>query len=174
MENSEHQSVENGQKHLNSASEFCKESLDSNKTPTIVENTAPDDPTSQNMIPIPQIINVLPINESFEEQTNTTRDDQNPMNFSEFWNETIESNNSAIMNENQVTLAPSPLLRFNNIRYNKKMFGITAKIFFTHANRYFWLKVRKKLAFPLISFYCRNCKKEYYCQEVPVFHIILN
>ena len=130
MENSEQQSVENGQKDLNSrnAPEFCKESLDSNKTPTIVENTAPDDPTSQNMIPIPQIINVLPVNEAFEEQTNTTGDDQNPMNFSEFWNETIESNNSANMNENQVTVAPSPLLCFNNIRYNKKMFGITACI----------------------------------------------
>ena len=63
MENSEQQSVENGQKDLNLASEFCKESLDSNKRPTIVENTAPEDPPSQNMIPIPKIINVLPIND---------------------------------------------------------------------------------------------------------------
>ena len=129
MENPEQQSVENGQNDLNSknASEFCKEGLDSNKTQTIVENTAQGDPTSQNMIPIPQIINVLPINESFVEQTETG-DDQNPMNFSAFWNETIESNNSANMNENQVTVDPSQKLCFNNNRYNKKMLGITAFI----------------------------------------------
>ena len=40
LENSEQQSVENGQNDLNSrnASEFCKESLVSNKTPTNIEN----------------------------------------------------------------------------------------------------------------------------------------
>ena len=42
MENPEQQSVENVQNDLNSknASEFCKEGLDSNKTQTIVEDTA--------------------------------------------------------------------------------------------------------------------------------------
>ena len=90
------------------------------------ENTVPQNSPSSNITPIPQIIHVLPMNECFEEQTETTlttnentvsedspssnirpisqRNNVVQLNVFEFMNETIESNNLANINENQVSV----------------------------------------------------------------------